>query len=655
ARLIYQSGRHLILIVNDMLDLTRIETGQLELTLGSVTIESVCLEAYNQAQQSHVREDGGSSSPGVSEAPPFRLEIQPGLSSIVADELRLRQMLGNLLSNALKFTEPEGEIGLRVEQWEGWIAFTVWDTGIGIPAEKQHLIFQKFQQLETPLTRQFEGTGLGLVLTQRLARLHGGDVTFTSIEGEGSQFTLLLPPSPPQASTGLNPDRSPVTRIPAITAENRLVLIVETTPKRIEELSHQLVHLGYRIAIARSGTEALEKSRRLQPGVVFLAPMLPMLSGWDVLTLLKADETTRHIPVVVTASRGDRAQAYQSGANFWLDVPIQLQALQRCLERFTHQAGENQERSTNLTVLYLHSAMQLDMDGMPSNHPLQDLNALLHPYHCRVLEVDDLEQADLLAKVWQPHVTLINGIFADPFAEMRRLSQSPALAKLPLVTLTPEITHAANLVPGLMVFPYLSSSPIAEAEDSFDVSALWQAIQMAVGIHWTPHLLIADMAVLEENWAADAPSDLSPRIQSTKATSLGGIQALIHYLQIAGYRCSMGQTWQEVLQQLEHRSVDLLVFCVHTPGSLHLFLEIVQALEQLGTKPPIVVWNCQTRIGDASRANEPIYASEFSHSSETDISANIATMWGTIAAQILPSNISMPELLAQINQLLSAQ
>jgi signal transduction histidine kinase len=121
---------------------------------------------------------------------------------IVADELRLRQMLMHLLSNALKFTDAGGEIGLTVNRWDGWIAFTVWDTGIGIPPEKQHLIFQKFQQLEQPLTRRFEGTGLGLVLTQGLARLHGGDVSFISKPDEGSQFTLLLPPCPVQGKGG---------------------------------------------------------------------------------------------------------------------------------------------------------------------------------------------------------------------------------------------------------------------------------------------------------------------------------------------------------------------------------------------------------------------------------------------------------------------
>ncbi|NJR59765.1 MAG: hypothetical protein HC769_13510 [Cyanobacteria bacterium CRU_2_1] len=268
AQLIYQSGRHLILIVNDILDLTRIETGQLDLTLEPVQVEAVCLHAHEQARQMHLLESAEGRSAmaeGRSDIfAQFSLDIQPGVENLVADELRLRQMLSNLLSNALKFTPATGEIGLRVESWDGWIAFTVWDTGIGIPADKQHLIFQKFQQLENPLTRQFEGTGLGLVLTQRLARLHGGDVTFTSVEGAGSQFTLLLPPSPPQAPSQAPQNlkvehRSSFGQPTTITARNRLVIVVEATPQLIEELSRQLAGLGYRVAIARSGTEALEK------------------------------------------------------------------------------------------------------------------------------------------------------------------------------------------------------------------------------------------------------------------------------------------------------------------------------------------------------------------------------------------------------------
>jgi len=323
ARLIHQSGRHLMMVVNDILDLTRMETGQLQLTLQPVQIKTVCDRAIHQAKaiQSETRQPstGGEQCPCDN---CFTLLIEPGLDSFVADDLRLRQMLVHLLSNAFKFTETGGEIGLRVSHWEGWITFTVWDTGIGIPEHKQHLIFQKFQQLENPLTRQFEGTGLGLVLTRALARLHGGDVSFLSKEGKGSQFTLLLPPNPPMKRATPQNHR------------NRLVLVVEAAPRFIEDLMEQLTGLGYRVVIARSGTEALEKARRLQPRAIFLNPLLPLLSGWDVLTLLKSDVATCQIPVIVTATRADKEQAFLNRADDFLILPVQQQVLPQLLARF---------------------------------------------------------------------------------------------------------------------------------------------------------------------------------------------------------------------------------------------------------------------------------------------------------------------------------
>ncbi|WP_051030523.1 ATP-binding protein [Halothece sp. PCC 7418] len=191
---IHQSGRQLMNLVNDLLDLARLETGQLQIHPEVVNLKQVCDRAYEEAHQQT------PDSPAE-----FTQHIEEGLETIIADELRLRQMLVHLLSNGRKFTAEKGEMGLEVSQWEGWIAFTVWDTGIGIPESSQHLIFQKFQQLEDPMTRQFSGTGLGLVLTQRLAHAHGGDVSFISEEGKGSQFTLLLPPTPPQNPFTLKP------------------------------------------------------------------------------------------------------------------------------------------------------------------------------------------------------------------------------------------------------------------------------------------------------------------------------------------------------------------------------------------------------------------------------------------------------------------
>jgi signal transduction histidine kinase/CheY-like chemotaxis protein len=658
ANLIHQSGRHLILIVNDILDLTRIETGQLALNLAPIKIKTICDRAYEQASQLQAMESSAKAEGNATAIDlQFNLEIQPPLDYLIADELRLRQMLSNLLCNAIKFTEVGGSIGLRVEDWEGWIAFTVWDTGLGIPEDKQHLIFQKFQQLENPLTRRFDGTGLGLVLTQRLARLHGGDVTFTSVEGQGSEFTLLLPPRPPQALTAGNarfaapletaqqvisatrsPERSAVPPASTsatppiaptrITADNRLVMVVESAPAAIESLSRQLTSLGYRVAIARAGTEALEKIRRLQPCVIFLNPMLPMLSGWDVLTLLKADTATRQIPVVVTAMRVEKSQAYQNGADGFLSLPTQIMALEQTLERLVAPpVSETPDPLSSLTVLHLRGQLP---DSATSREavPLH-LTQLLYPHQCRILEVDDVEQAELLTRVWKPDVVLLDGHFPDLQALMARLSKLPFVAELPLVTLTPMLTEAALEEPNLKVFPWTTSDrPHSEA------ATLQQVIQLAVGIDWMPHILIADFTTLEEDWTeVDAAGTKIP-----SSSAAGGLQALVQYIHTAGFRSSVGTAWQDVLGQLQHQSVDLLLFYVHTFESHALFAEMTQALEQLPVKPPILVWHCNAyAVEDPS----PAEIREFE------------TMWGgAIATQVLPACLSMTELLAEIHRLL---
>ena len=482
AQLIYRSGRHLMAIVNDILDLTRMETGQVELTPEPINIPQVCQRAFEQAKQIRLMEakpDTQQAEADLLPTPPFALELEPGLESLVADEVRLRQMLVNLLSNALKFTEVTGAIGLRVSRWDGWVAFTVWDTGIGIPADKQHLIFQKFQQLENPLTRRFEGAGLGLVLTQRLARLHGGDVTFVSKEHRGSQFTLLLPPAPvlsrSQADVMLGVLRDRQLPQPP----NRLVLIVEAGVQFIEALTEQLTQLGYRVVIARSGTEAVEKTRRLQPCTIFLNPQLPMLSGWDVLTLLKADAETRHIPVIITTAHLEQEQAYRNPADGVLSLPIVPAALQQTLARFANPTAVTSSPPVESLVV-----MRLSPDRYSSEHPaFMELNNLLHQHNYRVLEVDDLEQADVIAQVWQPHVVILAGVLAEPAVYLKQLAEHPALAALPLVTLDRPTTQAANQIPGLLVFPCLA--PLAEQFSSLppETSALLQVIQVAAGVN----------------------------------------------------------------------------------------------------------------------------------------------------------------------------
>ncbi len=186
---IHRSGQHLLSLINDVLDLSKVEAGQMHLEISSIAINELCEDAL-----ALVREQAEARKIKIHHT------VQPHLPYLMADELRVRQMLLNLLSNAVKFSGEEGEIGLDIEIQAEEVQMTVWDKGIGIPEDKQHLLFKPFQQVDGSLSRSREGTGLGLALTRRLAELHSGTVEVTSCEGKGSQFVIRLPLSVSQSS-----------------------------------------------------------------------------------------------------------------------------------------------------------------------------------------------------------------------------------------------------------------------------------------------------------------------------------------------------------------------------------------------------------------------------------------------------------------------
>jgi signal transduction histidine kinase/DNA-binding response OmpR family regulator/CBS domain-containing protein len=654
AQLIHHSSRHLMLIVNDILDLTRIETGQLELICEPVDIAVVCDRAYTQARQSQsghgdvlaTEQSADTTIPeSASHSPSFHITLQPGLDYLIADEMRLCQMLTNLLSNAIKFTALDGEVGLQVEMWDNWVAFTVWDTGIGIPAEKQHLIFQKFKQLENPLTRRFEGTGLGLVLTQRLARLHGGDVTFSSLEGKGSRFTLLLPMIPSQGVTRFTDDT--VTQLPALPkpeVHRRLVLVMESLPQFLNLLTGQLMQLGYKVAIARSGTEALQKARRIQPAAIFLNPSLPLLSGWDVLVLLKSDPETQHIPIVVTTTRAEMQRAQQIGADGFLSLPIQADDLAKTLETILPASTWPQavgRQPSNLTLLHLNNPTgalhtHTSHPEIDSGILTTELNRLLYPRSCRILEVDDLDQADLLARVWHPDLLLLGGQIANPSDYLHQLSQYQTLSVLPLVTLTADITQAANQISQLTVFPCLAPF-IGGREKLTDshlyLSSLIQVIQIAAGLHWMPYVLMVDLdrfdveaipplslkgtqhsvAPINRQEQSDRQEQMGdrPQLATESENSLDGdgtnpVEILLQYIQSSGFRCSVANSTVEVTQHLQQHSVDLMLLFVPAGEPTPTWLVLLQELEHLTIQPPLLVYfSAQTT--PLTNASSPIH------------------------------------------------
>jgi len=483
VNLIHQSGRQLMLVVNDILDLTRIETEQVELVLEPVSIAAVCDRAYLQAQQRILPHQTEAEEPCLERQ--FTLKIAPELTTVIADETRLRQILSHLLSNALKFTKPGGTLGLTVSSWEGWIAFTVWDTGIGIPSDKQHLIFQKFQQLESPLTRRFDGTGLGLVLAQRLARLHKGDISFTSQVDRGSQFTLLLPAEHPPVSGGTSSN--------LLSKGSKVVLVIEPVPQYAENLSLNLEALGYRVVIARCGTEALEKARHLKPCLCFLNPLLPLLSGWDVLVLLKSDPQTQHIPILVTATQAEKQEAYAHQADGFLSLPVD----QTVLRNYLHQVlqVENRtlqdDRPVNLTILILSPQAAAFSPGQSpdfsclSNLLNQAIRQDPHGIKCRLLEVNDLEQAELLTQVWHPDVLILNGKEVEELTPyLHQLAAHNFLASLPIITLDSAMTQAANSVGNLTVFPCLAADSCLFGSELDACHSLLQVIEIAIFQHY---------------------------------------------------------------------------------------------------------------------------------------------------------------------------
>lgn len=713
AQLIHQSGRHLMAVVNDILDLTRMETGQMELNSEPVDVQKVCDRAFQEALQLQKKNPQDSSSPSLPDSlkAKYTLEIESGLDSFIADELRLRQMLIHLLSNALKFTSADGKMGLKVATWEKWITFTIWDCGIGIPSDKQHLIFQKFQQLENPLTRQFEGTGLGLVLTQRLARLHGGDVTFISQEGKGSEFTLILPPSPPPKDLGtegwetndylkeqgLIPTRPsevgtkkhnklPVNNheLPVINYSSRLVLIVEAVPRFIEDLTSKLTGLGYRVVIARSGTEAVEKARKLQPKFIFLNPLLPLLSGWDVLTLLKTDVDTCQIPVVITATRGDKERGINNGANKFLSLPVEQLELEEILAEFPDSGTQNHHQK--LVILRLVPGKHESQQSKEENS-IYENKFLLLPGEYTVIEADDLAQANLLANIWQPNVILIEKISdsVSPVKFINKLSQYPALKTIPLVTLDSETTQVANQVKELSVFPCLAFEKndhnLTETTLDYEylTSALCQVISIAAGMSWLPTILVMDVANIKDftvplkdilshkttvSWSDlsqekkelnledntfNSPnfSELIPHVEVgnqnwdkitkesgkyAKKTKLpiDSTQVLVQYLETSGFKSLIGKSWIEVWQQLQNQSVDLLLICLQDKLPLGLD-QALSNLEQIVAKPPILVLeNYHYQLP------------------ENLTRKNLNLVLSKIATKILPSDLSVADLLEQI-------
>ncbi|MBP0006767.1 MAG: PAS domain S-box protein [Cyanobacteria bacterium SBC] len=324
---IYDSGEHLLKLIGDVLDLSKVEAGKIELNPTLVSIPQLCADAIalvsEQARSRQIQ---------------IQTDLDPTLKTFIADEVRLRQMLLNLLSNAIKFSELGGRVGLDVQYRDRQLHLSVWDNGIGIPEDQQALLFQPFQQLDNSLSRQHEGSGLGLALTRKLAELHGGTVTCQSQVNRGSRFTIVLPLQP---SDTANPDRDNAdshrfeSESPA--PEKNLLLLIEDHDYNALLLKDILEFWGYEVKRTANGQEALDWLENHSPASILMDIHLPGIDGLEVTRRIKADPRWQNIPVIATtalAMVGDRERCLEAGCDDYLSKPIGCDRLARILTKY---------------------------------------------------------------------------------------------------------------------------------------------------------------------------------------------------------------------------------------------------------------------------------------------------------------------------------
>ena len=446
ARTIHGAGTDLLNLISDILDLSKIESG-------TVTVEAEEVFVTNLVDMigrpfRHEAETRNLA---------FDVEVDPTIGrSITTDTKRLQQVLKNLLSNAFKFTETGG-VRLNVSAaYGGWsadhpilssapvvVAFEVSDTGIGIPLEKQKIIFEAFQQADASTSRKYGGTGLGLAISRELAGLLGGEIHLRSTPGQGSTFTLYLPlryvgptvatryaSTPEHQTRALEvlpvADRQ-IEQIPddrlEIEAGDSILLIVEDDPHYARIIMDLARDKGFRVLIAMRGADALELAQQFQPSAVSLDVFLPDMLGWTVLSQLKQNPLTRHIPVQVITLDEDRQHALARGAFSFVTKPTTTEGVEAALARIKQYA---QPRRKRLLVVEDNPAERMSITELLGHDDIE----------IATVETGSEALRTLREKSWDCVVLDLKLPDMSGFEVLERIREDTELAELPVVVFT---------------------------------------------------------------------------------------------------------------------------------------------------------------------------------------------------------------------------
>jgi HAMP domain-containing protein/CheY-like chemotaxis protein/signal transduction histidine kinase len=448
ARTIHGAGTDLLNLISDILDLSKIESGTV-----SVDVEELVLVHLQEAVTRPFRHE--AENRGLR----FDVSLDPQVRSISTDSKRLQQVLKNLLSNAFKFTE-QGGVKLTVSAAkEGWtpshpvlrqaatvVAFEVNDTGIGILPEKQRIIFEAFQQADASTSRKYGGTGLGLAISRELAQLLGGEIQLRSTPGVGSTFTLYLPsayvgpsslirmpaaehapaadmPAPIRVRSAEQPTEHVADDRLAIAPGDTVLLIVEDDQHYARILVDLARDHGLKVLVAGRGAEALALARQYQPTAISLDVFLPDMLGWTVLTQLKQDATTRHIPVQILTLDEDRQHGLARGAFSFISKPTTTEGLKDALARITDFARPHRKR---LLLVEDNAGERLGIAEL-----LQDSNVEIVVAETGAEAIAELHRAPTDCVVLDLRLPDMSG-----FKVLERLRADPALCDVPVVVFT---------------------------------------------------------------------------------------------------------------------------------------------------------------------------------------------------------------------------
>ena len=328
-RKIEGNARHLLGLINDVLDLSKVESGKMEAYVEALDVAEMVQGVVATAGSLMEKKENT-----------VELHLPDGLGTMRSDVTRIRQMLLNLLSNAAKFTE-KGTITLAVEREAraaggDWLRFTVTDTGIGMTEEQLAKLFQRFQQADASTTRQFGGTGLGLALTKAFATLLGGEITVASTPGQGSSFSVQLPAVlDPSVPPSLADEATS-----AVPAGREIVLVVDDDQAQLDLTSRFLLREGFTPRTAADGPTGLAMARALRPRAILLDVTMPGMDGWSVLGALKADPEVAAIPVVMVTFHSERPLAASLGAADYVLKPVDWPRLRYVMDRFREAEGD---------------------------------------------------------------------------------------------------------------------------------------------------------------------------------------------------------------------------------------------------------------------------------------------------------------------------